>query len=510
MVFSLQNCFSKKSEGTNVKNFVVSLGYRPFTGLRYKKRFEMRNTKLYSILQNFDKYEQNRLRKFLESPYFNRSEAIVQLFELLTQHINDKNNAELEKECLWKSINPEDSYDDVRFRKYCSDLLKLIEGYLSQVIYEDQKINASIFLIRAVGKKKLTRFYADTIKNAKKLQEQSVLRSSDYYLDQYLIEKNYYDLQKHDRFSRTNVEEINRNLDYFYLSEKLRYYCFVLSRQDLESSSYQIDFIDEIINHIKQNNIEEIPSISIYYQILLMLTNKEDLDHYFKLKVLLEKNSLKFPNDEANSLYDFAINYCVMKINQGEQKFLNEIFDLYIDLINKKIIIADGELSPWHFRNITVSALRLGKFEWTENFIKEYQYFLANEFRKNAVTYNLAQAYFYQKKYDEVKLLLQEVEFDDFSYNLNSKSMLLAVYYETDDIEPLYSFFESFRTYLNRHKDLPVARRQLYSNLIRFTKKLTNINSKDKKAIQKLKQDLESTKNVASHAWLMEKIAELE
>lgn len=470
----------------------------------------MRNSKLYWILQHFDKYEQNRLRKFLQSPYFNRSEAIVLLFEALIEHINAEKDTEIEKEELWKKINPDDCYDDVRFRKYCSDLFKLIEDYFALEVFENKTINKNILLLEAIGRKKLDRIRERAIKDVKRVSDKTIHRSSDYYLDQYLVEKNFYELHKHDRTSKTNIEKINKNLDSFYISEKLRYYCLSLGQQKVASHTYDIEFIEEIIAHIKEKSLDEVPSIAVYFQILLMETDGENLDHYFKLKQLLEKNGLKFPREEAESMYGFAFNYCVSKINSGDPQFQNELFDLYKDSLAKEIIIVKGELSPWDFRNITTIALRLGEFNWTERFIAQYKDYLPESFRDNAVKYNLAQVYFYQKKYDEVIQLLQEVVFEDFSYNLNSKVMLLLTYYETDEIEPLYSLFESFRTYLNRHKDLPLSRRQLYTNLIKFTKKLTSINPGDEKAVQKLKTELENAKNVASHGWLMEKIAELE
>lgn len=469
----------------------------------------MRNTKLYSILEQFDKYEQNRCRKFLQSPYFNKSQVIINLFEKLLDHISTKKEEVLTKEALWESLNL-GTYDDVRFRKYCSDLFTLVENYLSSEIYEEKIVSKAIYLMEAVSKRKLDRLRSNSIKKVKILSEKLYHKSADFYLDQYLFEKNYYELNKHDRTSKTNIEEINKNLDIFYISEKLRYYCLSLGQQKVASHLYSIEFIEEITNFVKGQKYEDVPAISVYYQILLMETDGENTEHYFKLKQLLERNGLKFPREEAESMYGFAFNYCISKINQSNQQFQNELFDVYKDSISKEIIIVDGELSPWDFRNITTIALRLGEYDWVISFINNYQKYLPESFRDNAVKYNLAQVYFYQKSYDKVKILLQEVVFEDFSYNLNSKVMLLLTYYETDDIEPLYSFFESFRTYLNRHKDIPVARRQSFANLIKFTKKLTNANSKDKKSIQKLKQELESTKNVASHAWLMEKIAELE
>ncbi len=474
----------------------------------------MRNSKLYSILEQFDKYEQNRCRKFLQSPYFNRDETIVAIFDELVEAINSEKNKCIEKEFIWEKLNLGTAYDDVRFRKYTSDLTKLIEDFLCQQVYENNPLQKANHLIAAVTEKKIEKLYNSTIRFARRVSEKYPYRSADFYYENYAIENSYYDLADYEtrRDTKSNHEEISTNLDHFYLAEKLRILCSVLSRHNVASHEYNILIENEIVDFVKNNleQFERVPPVIVYFQIYQALSNPADESYYFRLKDLLDKFALSFPLEEATQIYTYAQNYCVRKINKGNRKFIEELFELYKLLLEQEIIVVDNVLSPWYFRNITTVALRLGEYEWTEQFLNDYQQFLPEGFRQNAVSYNLAQVYFYQKKYNEVTRLLQEVDFDDYTYNLNSKAMLLAIYYETDEIEPLYSLFESFRTYLNRHKDLPASRRQLYSNLIKYTKKLTKIMPGDKAAIEKLKKELEATKNVASHGWLMEKITELE
>lgn len=474
----------------------------------------MQNSKLYSILEYFDKYEQNRLRKFLISPYFNRNETLVQLFDLLTDQINAKKETELTKEDVWSQLYPTTEFDDVLYRKHCSDLLKLIENYLAQQVYEENPIHQAIYLIEAVGKKKMTRLFSSTMRTARRLSEQQYFRTANYYLSQYQIEKNFYDLMEleHDRTAKRNVEDILNNLDRFFLAEKLRYFCSVLSLQSLVSHEYKLLFIDEIVTHIEKYKFEDVPPIAVYYQIYLTYVDSEETSHYFKLMELLNGYGDLFPKNEEEFIYQAALNYCIKKINQGNQRFLEEYFNVFVILLQKELLLTDGELSPWHFRNIVIAALRLGKYEWAEEFIQNYKKYLPDAMRENAVSFNLAQLYFYQKKYEKVIEMLRTVEYEDFSYNLNSKVLLMTSYYEMDEIEPLYSLMESFRTYLNRHKNFPAARRTPYTNLIKFTKRLTKLMPGDLKSIQKLKDEINncSEGSIANTHWLKEKIADLE
>lgn len=474
----------------------------------------MKNSKLVNSISNFNKYEKNRFKKFLQSPYFNKSRDLIILFDEISKLL-DKNKYEaLDKPYLWKKMNGKQAYDDVRFRKYCSDLLKLVESFLAQEAFEKEPLSKVTYLMEGLTEKKFEKLQNSVINSAGKISEKSNIRSADFYFHQYKIEDSIYALNEYEtrRSDRTNIEAISNNLDRFYIAEKLRLICAVTTQQNFVNHEYQLDFIDEIRNYLKGDKYKDVPPIALYSQILLTLSEQDVEAHYFKLKAYLDKYGLLFPKKEARDvLYMAAQNYCIRKINQGNQKFLNELFILYQDLLEKEIILGDGELSPWYFRNVVVIALRLGEFEWTEKFINRYKGYLPETFRENAVTFNLAQVYFYQKKYDKVIHQLQNVEYEDVTYNLNSKSMLLATYYETDEIEPLVSLMESFRTYLNRHKEIPQSRKVHYQNLIRYAKRLIKIMPSDRKAIEKLKTEISDNKNyIASYNWLNDKIVELE
>ncbi len=471
----------------------------------------MHNSKIYSILKYFDKYEQNRLRKYILSPYFNKNETINTLFEVFIDDINSEQSTELEKEDIWRIVQPDTSYNDVRFRKLCSDLLKLVEGFLAQQVYENNPLHQATYLIEAVGAKKMTKLYNTSMNSARRLSQRQLMKPASYFFYQYQIERNFFELKEStlDRSSKTNVEAIINNLDYFYLAEKLRYYSSILSRKNVVEHEYDLLFIDEIIQHLQKCNYDHVPLIAIHYQLYLTQVETENVEHYYKLKELLNKYASEIPFKEAYDSYSQAVNYCINKINKGQTTFLEEFLELNINLLDNGLL-TDRGLTPWRFKNIVIVALRLDKFDWTEQFIHQYSQLIPEEYRDNAITFNLARLYWYQKKHEQVIELLATVDYEDVTYNLESKAMLLSTYYETDEIEPLYSLLESFRVFLNRHKDIPLKRRKYYQSLIRFTKKLTKILPGDRAAITKFKADLEKTNEVSADRWLKEKIAELE
>jgi hypothetical protein len=496
--------------------------------------------KLYTILSKFDKIEQNRLRKYVQSPYFNVNESLTLFFECLTKHINGNFNSnhayhlaaatnarngsvaysekqDLDKYEVWKILFEDEPYNDTRFRKLCSDLLELVENFLAQQIYDRSEVQHVAYLLEAVSKKKLDKLYLTCVRQAELASKQQPYKNAEYYYGKFLLEKNYYDMHEAElnRGEKKNFGEMINHLDHFYLTEKLRLYCTVLSHKRLVSHDYKLLFIDEIIAHIEKYKAqyEEIPAIAIYYHILLTQIDGEDTTHYFKLIDLLDKHYTRFSPSELYKMYISALNYCTKKVNQNDKSFLIVFHNLYKVLLKKEILFYGTptmELSPWHFKNVVLIANRLGEYNWTENFIKEYQHKLPKELRESAVSYNLANVYFNRKQYDKVQNLLQSVEYQDLTYSLGSKTMLIVIYYEKDEFEALDSILKSFQTYLNRHKDIAETRRLAYLYLIKFVRRMTKIMPGDKKAIEQLKQEVLEANTAASRDWILEKLKELE
>ena len=474
----------------------------------------MTDSKIYNVLTHFDKVEQNRLRKYIRSPYFNVNETLMAFYDVLSEHINANGKAgELTKEQLWTQLYEKETFNDVRFRKLSSDLLKLVEGFLGQQVYDKDNLQQSNFLLEAINDKKIERLYKSSTRQAQIWSDIRNQKPASYYYYQFEIQKKLYDLNEAElkRFEKSNVEEIINNLDYFYLAEKLKWYCNVLSRQNLVSHEYKLLFIDEIISHMEKYSYESVPLIKIYYLIFLTQTANNE-EHYFALKDLLSKYWMTLPLKDAEEAYTTMFSYCIKKMNQGNAEFYREFLNLSKDLLKTDILLARGELNPWYFRNAVMTSLRLNEYAWAEQFINDYENKLPPDFRKNAVSYNKALVYFYQKKYDKVIPLLQSVEYDDLVYNLSSKSILLAVYYELDTDEALNSLMDSFKTYLNRHKEITSDRRISYMNLMKYIRKLLKIIPGDIKEIELIRKEMEEDRKIgiASEKWILEKLAELE
>ena len=469
------------------------------------------NNKLFSILSTFSKVEFNRLIKFVNSPYFNANDDLIKLSEIYKNKIFKGHSPDDDKIAIWNSLYPNTKFNDVRFRKLSSDLLKLVEEYLAVEIFNKKKIQKINYTLESIGDRKLYKLYNSTLSNARRVSERTIFKDGEFYYDQYLIEKNYYNLKNSDldRSAVTNVEDIINNLDYFYLIQKLRLLCETVSRKTIKSTEYQLLFLDEIISHLNKHSYDHVPAISIYFNMYLTMVSNED-KYYFKLKSLLEKHLHLFPKAEVIEIYTTPINYCLKQANLGSQEFLLEFLKLNENLLERNII-AENELSPWRFKNIITAACKLKRFDWADNFINQYIDKIPPNYRENAFTFNTAMLYFYQKKYSDLLPLLLQVDYQDFTYSLTSKIFTVVSYFELDEIEPLLSFIDAFRAYLTRQPKLSQKRKQKYLNTLKVIKKICKTSVWEENKIKKLKTEVESYKGELSlEDWVFEKITELE
>ena len=472
----------------------------------------MREGKLYQAIIRLKGHDLNRLQRFLQSPYFNRNESIIKLFEWIKEDLKLEPKPSFSKEIIWTlCFGPEEAFNDGRFRKLQSDLLKLVEEYYAQELFESNPIHKAKYLLEAINVKRLESLQTTALKTAQNFIDAQELRPASFYYYQYEIEQSTFDLYRYkaERSEKSNIEQIAINLDKFYLAEKLRYYCTILNHQYLTSSNYEMLFIDEIIKHVESQGYHDVPPIKIYYQIFLVYKNPDDRSYYDNLRSLIRETIHLFPEPQVKEILDAAFNYCIQRSNTGNLDFVKELFSLYVESLENRMILVNNQITPWSFKNIVTAGLRLSEFDWVESFIKEYSQLLDVEHRENAITFNLAQLYFYRKEYQKVIHQLSKVEYEDMTYNLNSKTLLMASYYELDEIEALGSLLDTFRVYLNRNKELPATRRKHYLNTISIVRKLAKVIPGDKKEIEKLEKEVESTQGVVSKNWILEKLAAL-
>lgn len=470
----------------------------------------MQNTKIFKLLDVLSHPERQRFLEFLKSPYFNQNDALVKSFVALLPSLQKTKPIEQNEQQIWKQIYPGKKYDKARFHRVCSDLLKEAERFMAYFKFAQNKSLQNVYTLQSLNEKRAMEHLPHYMNFTYNQHKKNELKDGDYHYIQYLIEdqKSRFGVNINKRGGHDNNSmEAIKQLDIFYIAQKLQYYNALLHYKTISSVSGEIYFIDEIISQIKKGTFDDYNLIKIRYTIYNTLIDVENEKHFEELKKLITLHSSSLTNEIIKEMYLFAIQYCIKRLNSGVQKYYSELFELYKSALGLGVLLNSNEISPYEFKNIITIGLRIGKFDWVENFIINYKNQLPKEHQENAFTFNMARVYFFRKEYDKVLSLLQKVEYDDVFYLLDSKHILIKTFYELNEIESLTALIESFNMLIRRKKIVSDDYRLKYSRFISFVKKMVNIGEKAK--IEKLKAELENSKDTPDIIWLNEKIQEL-
>ena len=477
----------------------------------------MKDRKISIALSSLNIYELNSFIKFVQSPYFNVNQSIAQFAQVISEAIKYGNLPILEPQDFWKQVYNNEPYNNQKFLKLNSDLTKLLETFLAQKEFESSESLITNLKLEGAKKRNLENLYSGIISEAERLNKSEYNQSAYYYLTKYLIEKNLFRLKtenekKNEKFEITsalNIKAITDNLDYFYIADKLRQYCTLLSWKKMYKIEIEMDNMDYIIQMANRPPFNSIPPISIYYKMFLTYQDEGNLTNYHELRQLTKTFMHIFPIDEQREIYSTILGYCINKINKNQSDFFRETFEVYKDGISENILLVDHSISVTTFRNIAIAALRVEEFSWAESFIHDYAKYVDEKYRVNAVEFSLARLEFYRKNYGKVLEHLYKVSYEDVWYNLNTKTLQIASYYELDEFDALESLLQSFKMYIRREKSLSTDRKTHYLHLIKFTSALMKINHRDQQKLMKLKSEIETTQGVVSKPWLIEKVDQL-
>ena len=474
----------------------------------------MNNSKLIGILRSFTSKEMREFEHYLHSSFFNSDEKVIQLFNYLRKGILHSSALEkkdvLDKSFLSNKLFPGKKYDPKKIPYLLTDLTRHTENYaINKALEKDQDLQL-ILLAKEMAARDCKKAYNNTYDKSTDKAKSSTVKDADFYYYQFLAEHNHlgYAIAKQQRKEKSNIEVVVENLDKFYLARKLQLCCEIFNVQNVLSSNYRIFLLEEILSHLREHSYQDTPIIGIYYQILKTLTEPSLEEHFIKLKKLLLEHEAVLSSSELLEAYQYAINYCIKKINLGNINYQKTLFDIYKIQLNKKVMLVDNSFSQWDFKNMVSISLRLREHAWASNFIHEYKKYLTDSERENAFVYNLSYLHFHKKEYSKSLSLLQKVDFTDIYYQLDTRAIMLKIYYELNDTDAFFYHVTAFKIFLKRNKVISDYQRTIYKNLVKFTSKLVRTGSAKRKIIT-LKHEVEQIKQVADIQWLLQKIEEL-
>jgi hypothetical protein len=107
---------------------------------------------------------------------------------------------------------------------------------------------------------------------------------------------------------------------------------------DLPENIFDNLNFERVIQYMKDNGIDNSEIVELYYYRVLSNLKPENELYYFNFKELLIKNMHSFSSEEVYWTLQLLETYCIRKVNEGDGKFLNELFEIFNEEISKGII----------------------------------------------------------------------------------------------------------------------------------------------------------------------------
>lgn len=464
----------------------------------------MQKSRLYQAYQSLNVLERKQLERWLDSPFFCRQESVRRLYRYMAAQAVDYEGA------YAAIFGAKGSYptNAQALRLVMSALLQQLEQFLAyQELIEVDSPEYFIHLAAAYRKKGLEKHHRQSLHQAKSTLESQIFRHSGYFATQANIEFEAYKQQSTGRRTeKLNVQELSDQNDIAYMAGKLRQACIALSHQAVFQAGYDYGLLPSVLDYLQNTpKLLKIPAIGLYYYCYRFLSDIENETFFVFFKQMLLQNGSLFPEDELRNLYLLAINYCVRKINQLKTAYNREALDLYKGALQGKLLLENGFLSHFAYNNIVAIALRVREIDWVEHFIPEYTPYLEKKHRDATSHLNLARLAYVKKDYRAVLLHLQEADYKDLINNLIAKTLMMKVYFETDEHEALHVHLQSMKTFIRRQSGIGYHRTN-YNNIIRYTERLMDLRPGDKQAAANLRAKIEAETVLTEKEWLFEQI----
>jgi hypothetical protein len=460
----------------------------------------MSQTKLLVLFNHLSGVEKREFSRYIASDYFNKRDDLQALWSYLLYEVGPAGGV-FQKEKAFEAVFPGEPFDEAKLRYPMSWLVKSIEYFLAMRRFEKNESEQALHLANAFREKNLEKPFHHAIRQAENLLEEQV-KDQEYHYARYRIELEKYAISiAEKRTVSNNLAEVGRSLDAFLLAAKLKQSCLQLAHQSVYQIDYDDTFLPGLLQFLQGSSFLEIPAIGLYYHCYLAMT-KGDEGQFRQFRELLELHSGEFTKDEMRDLWLLAINFCIKRLNTGGRAYVLEAFDLYRSGIAQGILLEQGVLGRFAYKNTVALGLTLGQTDWVHNFIETYRPALEAAHRENFYRYNLARYFFSIKQYGQAMELLVLVGDSDLLLNLDAKLMLLKMYYELGEFDALESLLTAMKTFIRRRKELGYQKNH-YLGIIRFTQKLMALPPNDRAARELLRSEIENAEGLPEKEWLL-------
>ncbi|MCB0635753.1 MAG: hypothetical protein KDC54_04015 [Lewinella sp.] len=462
----------------------------------------MKNTLLVLLIAQLSEPERRQALDWLQSPVHNRRPDLVMLYTFLAERVLDLQLTPSREAC-YHHLYPDQPFDDQQLRLLCSYLLKCLEEWLAWRQWQQDSGEPSLALLRAYREKGLEKHFRHQARRVTAGWQTTEHRHADHFLHRFRLEQEVYSwASRSGRDQPLNLQAQEDALQTAFMGYKLRQACLAVAHQQVFPANYQLYMLPELLHWAEQAPFRDEPAIQLYRHIYAMYRDDRQETAFRAYQRALFEHATSFPSEEGRDLLLFGINYCIRRINQGQQAFQREAFALYQKGLDDNLLLKEGRLSPFTYNNIIGIALRLNELEWAEHFLHAFRSKLEARQREPIFALNAGRIAYHRQDFRAALQHLHRADNKDFIHHMTAKTLQLKIYFESGDHQLLASHIKNVRAYLRRRRQ-PGYHEQVFGNIFMLTEQLLKLPPYADAQRAALRQRIEQTQPLTEKAWLL-------
>lgn len=460
----------------------------------------MKNFKAWEIIEGFSSREKVLFRQFAGLEMVCREKYVIQLYDLLIASTEDTPD----NPAIFSALYPGEQFNDSRIRYLKAQLFSLLKKYIflqyPDMLFED------LAVFRLLREKKLLNLYRKEEQKCTTENNLQVPEKSMDYLHRYFRAFEWHNHNtKTNRIATEYLEQLNLNIDLFFIIEKLKLACTSHNLQRLYKVQVQTSLLEPVLVYVQSENLpEKHPLLAIYFHALQMLRTGEG-GNFHRLKSLLLESGPSFPVDEIKDAWMLALNFCIQEINKGNSDFYKEALLFYEKGIENQMLIENGHLSPITYSNAVTVALRGKDYQSALLFMEQYQKNLQGEEQLEYYHFNLSKYYFETGNFEKVIELYYQSNIKEVLLHIQVRIIQIKAFYEKEEYEICSNLIDNLQQHLSR-KDILAYHKENYRNICRMFRQLLTLNRFNQQSAQNFLKKAGHVSPLTERSWLVAKV----
>ena len=471
--------------------------------------------KFLNLLDAFSDEEFKSFGKFIQSPFFNESKKLTDLYFFLKKYFNNHSLEKINLVMIHENIFVDEKYNYTKTRKLLSDFTFRLEKFMVHNSIEKNNTNIKIALANEYKKIIPAKYFENEIGKLRKKLFESCLSSKNFYMSNLYLAEEEFKTKKytlHSDVQIKNIIEVYKSAKKLNLFERLEVYHFLVQNNitdDEEFVKSGFQSLSDFIRDISKEMFLEVNAdkgMYLYYMVLQEIMDKKTGDIFKKCEKYIVENAIFIKKLDIEFVMNTIVIFIINEINRGRYYNYSLLIDNLKKIDKKGYFDNLNEVNHINFVEIVQFSILINENEFAESFIWKYFSKINAFYKEDSLNLSLAVLRYGQKRYGEVRRQLEKIKYKSYGFYLIAKSLLLRIYYEENSLNYILPLVDSFKHFLNRNKMVPQYFRESFLLFVSYLSKLTSIKKGNMKDVFRIENKIAKEKNFYGKEWLEEKL----